>query len=335
MIHTFKLRVSLEDNHLQYLQDIHGIGFNEVGRTFGTTFKGLTISVVKVPYRNVLNAHFFVDVTEVLDKGDITVKDLPTIKDYLRDTVETVFGDRELYDNHILMRCDYRFDVIIEEEFIRLDYIKLFGKSMKRVGKRNKKQGYQNIYGFFEDYKTGLIHANDSIETIIYDKEAERKKKNKVIASYEKDVLRFEVRLKDDHLNYQYRITGLLKTLDNYFTEVSFNYYVKEYLLKTYLTEDFHKFSQATEQIGRSNLSKICKKSLKKFLTIASRGDLTSPQGSMAPSTFKRRLTECKQLKIHPTTIPNTWKHAPNVLENPLAALEEQVNNYNLINNIC
>ncbi|TQR17703.1 hypothetical protein [Psychrobacillus vulpis] len=334
MIHTFKLRLSLEEKHLQYLQDIHGIGIYEVGRTFGTTFKGLTISVVNVPYRNDLNAHIFVDVTEVLDKGDITVRDLPTIEAYLRDIVETVFGERALYDNHILMRFDYRFDVIILGELKRLDYIKLFGKSMRQIGKRHKKQGYHNIYGFFEDYQTGLIHTNDSIETIIYDKVAERKKKNKVIASYEKDVVRFEVRLKEDHLNYQFRITGLLKTLDNYFNDASFNYYVEKYLLKTYLTEDFYKFSKAINQIEKSNLSIICKKSLTKFLTIVSRGDLTSPQRSMARSTFNRRLLECKQLKVHPTTIPNTWKHAPNVMENPLAALAEYVNNYKKNNKI-
>ncbi|MBE1556008.1 hypothetical protein [Sporosarcina limicola] len=70
------------------------------------------------------------------------------------------------------------------------------------------------------------------------------------------------------------------------------------------------------------------KKSLESFIGMVTRGDLTTPQRSMSPRTFRNKLKNFKELEMHPITIPVRWKHVPDVLPNPLGTLDSEVSNY-------
>lgn len=318
MIHTFKIIFEMKMKHIRYLQDAYSLDILEVGKFFGQVFEGVTMSTYRQKYKGVLMASMNVDVPLLLGRGDVSEEDLYLVVSRVKEILETVFGDRSLYDTHRLRRIDFRYDAVIEGASVRKAYVDLFSKSYRKKARRLRKTDRINIYGNLVDYETGLEHVNSSVETAVYDKPAERLAKRMPIKPYEKDVLRFEVRLKKDAIAYRKRRYGILNTLESYFTEEMYQQMMTEYILKTYLTEDFKRFSIAVDSVRESRFSVLIKKSLITFLRTVTRGDLSSPQESIAPATFKKRLAECAELNFHPITIPDSRKDLPDFLENPL-----------------
>lgn len=326
MLHTIRIAFNLQTEHIRHLQDAYGIDPMDVGRYFGSVFDGKTVTIHRSPFNGNLSASVIADIPELLRKGDITEQDYSEVKAGLTNLMEVVFGDRNLYRQHRLMRVDYRYDVVVKDPFIRQAYVDLFSKSYRKKGRRLKKMDRINIQGIFEEYDTGLEHVNDSVETTVYDKEAERLDKNMPVKEYEKDVLRFEVRLKEDFLAHRKRYYGIPRSLEEYFSEKMYKEFMSQYILETYLSQDFMRFSSAINVVEDSAFTNRRKKAIAAFLRTVSRGDLSSPQKSMSPSTFKNRLTDCEESRFHPITIPNYRKDLPDLLVNPLASLEVEIN---------
>ncbi|MBY0221776.1 hypothetical protein [Sporosarcina aquimarina] len=326
MVHTFRLVFKLWRKHVWFLRNAYDIDAMEVGKYFGDTFNGVTLTVYRRPNKQALYLSLIVDAPLMLDKGEITEGDLLEIEGRLMEILTVMFGDQKLYHQHQLMRIDYRFDSIIEEASVRKAYVDLYNKSYRKKARRLKKSGRINVQGFYEEYETGVEHKNGSVETAVYDKMAERRAKKKPIKAYEKDVLRFEVRLKEKFMSYQKGEYEVPRELKVYFSKEKYRQMMYQYILGTYLTKDFVRYSLAVGYVERSQFGKQVQKAITKFLRTVSRGDLSSPQNSMAAATFNRRLAECTELGFHPITIPNSWKHLPDFLENPLSVLESIIN---------
>lgn len=328
MIHTFKIISDLEAEHVIYMKENHGIETYELCGDLGSSFKGVEVCVVQQPYTNKFLASIFVDVPVMLNRGEITEADLPIITRKLEYVFGSFFGDKNLFHQHRLMRMDYRYDVVVESKEHRDAYIDLFEKSLRKKGHRQRKLGLINVKGKFVEYGTTIEHKNKSIKSMIYDKMTERIIKGEKVELYEKNVLRFEVSLEKDRLYYETKSKGLVRSLDNYFSCWSFVYYMKIYILETYLTQDFYRYANAIEMINESHLTLQRKKSLESFIRKVTRGDLSSPQEVMAPSTFRNKLKDFEEVGVHPITIPNRWKHVPDVFLNPLSPLNSEVSNY-------
>lgn len=321
MIHTFRIALHLNSEHIHHLRDAYGIEVLEIGSYLGNGFHGVSISGTRNPFNGILNFSMIIDVPSLFDRGDITVKDLALTEIRIKDILGSLFGDRELYNQHRLMRIDFRYDAIVADKDLREAYIKLFSKSYRRKERRLKELGRLNVQGLFEPYDTGLEHVNHSIESAVYDKMAERIAKKEPIMSYEQNVLRFEVRLKEDFIAYQQRQYGFQRSLKVYFSEEMYQKMMKKYILGTYLTNDFLRYSEGIRRVKESQFSVQKKRALESFLRLVSRGDLSSPQKSIAPATFNSRLADYEALHFHPVTIPDSWKNMPDHLENPLAFL--------------
>ncbi|PIC94620.1 hypothetical protein CSV69_15765 [Sporosarcina sp. P26b] len=326
MIRTFGILLDLQLKHIEYMREAYEVDAFDTSKNFGRAFEGVTVTATRNRFTRVLHVNMTVDVPKMLNKGDITASDFLIVELKLKEIIDTLYGDDNLYYHHRLTRIDYRYDAVVEDQTIRQVYIDLFKKSYRKKARRLKEMGRINLQGEFEEYGTGLEHVNGSVETAIYDKMSERIEKKKPIKDYERDVLRFEVRLKKDFLAYQKREYDAERKLETYFTNDKYKKMMEKFILETYLVSDFHKYSQALEKIEKSHYSIRRKKSIENFLGIVTRGDLSSPQKSMSPATFKNRLTECNELGFHPITIPNTWKHVADCLGNPLAPLCKKIN---------
>lgn len=103
-----------------------------------------------------------------------------------------------------------------------------------------KKYGYKKKQN---EEKITMYMNNKSASMIIYDKE-ERKSKNMKIKKEEKNVLRFQVAVKVNHLNYQKR-KGFIKDLSNYFHESMRKSYFKNNFNKILYEGDYYKIYEA------------------------------------------------------------------------------------------
>ena len=122
--------------------------------------------------------NIFADVTKILNRGNVYEKDYDEVKKRIDNEVEYLVG----YSlDLILIRVDYRFDKYISSKAERLILIHLYKKMINKHGFKLKKSKNK--------YKTSVRYDSKSMQIIIYDKEEERKDKNKKCEDYEKCVL--------------------------------------------------------------------------------------------------------------------------------------------------
>ncbi|WDQ33869.1 phage/plasmid replication protein [Paenibacillus marchantiae] len=254
MIHTARLFVQLSDEEVvgvkrRFKEDIalvHEIidgQFEEVFDTditikFGTWYLFTTI-----------------DVVQLLRRGIVLENDLSTIQKALDAYLYFVLGEND--KEFTLCRIDYRFDAVIADAAERQVVLDLLKKSIDRFGYKVKR----NIYG------TTLYYNSKSIVICVYDKEAERQDKCKVIKKYEKDVLRVEVRLLNRHLNYMKRHYRLDKKMGNYFNHDFWIKYMANNIMPIFHSGNFYTKAEAFKIIKRSGLKEQEKTKVRKFLT--------------------------------------------------------------------
>ncbi|GFR35459.1 phage/plasmid replication domain-containing protein [Thermobrachium celere] len=87
----------------------------------------------------------------------------------------------------------------------------------------------------YKEYSTTVYYSNKSNQICIYDKEEEKTAKNDEIQEYERNVLRYELRLTNKHLNYIKNRYGITKVLINYLDEKVY----KKYLMQHFFSYTF------------------------------------------------------------------------------------------------
>lgn len=302
MIHTIAIRAEINYPQLRYMDNT--FENRTANNIIQTKFKGITARVFrKVKFKPSIN--LVIDVTKLLGKGDITEKDFNKVNSVLISIFGYLFNDNSIFQN--LTRYDYRVDVFVPEADKRELYMDLFKKSYKKVFHLVKKV-----------YPSTVYHKSKSLEVIVYDKTIEREKKGQS-EEWEKDRIRFEVRLMNPHIYNRMRRTGETKELETYFKESMFLEYVNKYLKGIYFTGDYYTYNKAIQKIKESKFSVKKKQGLQQFLLLVTKDDMSFPKTKIKEQTFRSRIKDLETIGLNPITIPrrksNQYSELPNLLK--------------------
>lgn len=320
MIHTIKMYFPLHHQEVQEMQKRLGIKFTEVNKYFEGKFKGVTMSIFNKG-KGEWRLSMVIDAIMLLQNPQITEGDYPVIESKIKRILWYVVGHPSCYSDHVLQRIDYRYDVVIDDGNTRNLLLDLYKKLTRSHKFQKKYLGKINKEGVYEYYKTTVYHSSKSAEAVVYLKEEERKAKGQVVEEYEKNVLRFEARVLEDHLYYMERKCGASKRcrkLKEYMKYDLYREYFRKYMLHIYHPFSFHKLDVSRNLMKSSSLSINNKNKLIDFLKTVSSHDLDTPLKKMTKETRKRRLQTLRELGINPVPIPKNYNNAPSSLENPL-----------------
>jgi len=155
-------------------------------------------------------------------------------------------------------------------------------------------------------YPTSEYHKNKSRAYLIYDKEAERSNKGEEIMLHEEDIIRFEVHLKKDAVNYYKFRKGKSRSLDSWANPE----WERELLLafnKILPPADFWSFEKAVEIVHSSSFKPSLQKKLIAYLEdIAAKGtmDVSTGKCGKTVATYRKHLVS---LNVNPITIAPKW----------------------------
>ncbi|WP_153731839.1 hypothetical protein [Sporosarcina obsidiansis] len=324
MIHTFQMKFPLVEKDIDVLENTIDYSYKAVNeyiqKNYGEYFNNaFTVQVKRNSGNNYLS--LVVDAVLLLKKADIRESDYYEIELRVKELLMILFSHTTFYSEHILTRIDYRYDLILPNKHMRELYFHLITKHVERYRFQQKYSGMKNESGKFEKYKTTIYHSSRAIVTTAYDKEAEREAKECDIQDYEKDVVRFEVRLMYQHLYYKASERcpkPIPMKLANYFIESRYYDYLRQYLIPIYPQGTYYKYSEVERMLQCTSLKSSDKALLKEFLLKTSSYSLSTPKKHITPYKYKKALRLLKSLGINPVCIPKNYPKAPKQFENPL-----------------
>lgn len=270
------------------------------------------------------NIHLKVDVIKMFKRGEINEDDYRLIEANIRKFLIRIFGKSDFFDSHILTRIDYRMDVKLHGIKNRELLFHLFEKYTKRYKYKKKIKGGKDENGKPIKYKTSQYHKNDSIELFVYSKEDERIAKGEKIEEYDKDIVRYELRLKNRHLNSMKREDkgcGRPKRLETYFSFPLWKEYMEKHVLPIVHKGDYYKIAVADKKIESSHFSRRKKESLRSFLVMISKGNIDTPKQHktkpISKPTYRKYLRDLESIGVNPILIPKNRSDFPNFMQNP------------------
>lgn len=186
-------------------------------------------------------------------------------------------------------------------------YKYLYNKTVDKFGFKKK----------FNKYDTTIYFNSKSIQSKIYDKEIERKDNVEIIKDYEKDVLRFEVAIRNQHLNYNKRVYKMDKSINTYLKNSLCKTYMKNNLEVFLYKGDYHTIYKAKKIIIGSNIKESYKEEVIEFIKYISNNGVTKAQEQYSKYMCKKYLNILSQLNINPILIPKNLKGASTYIKNP------------------
>lgn len=319
MIHTIKMFMLIDYRDVQEMKRRFNIKVFEVNKFFEGDFPGVTMSLSAMG-KGQWKLSMFVDVVKLLDKPNLTEADYPNLEKRIKKILRHLFLHSNAYNDHVLQRIDYRYDVFINSDVIRQLLIDLYKKTARFHKRKCKVLGYKDkVTGEYIDYKTKVDHRNNSIKSTVYLKNEERKAKGVEPESFEKYIVRFEVQVKENHTYYQEQVGRHSRKLWEYMKDNLYREYFEEHIFSIFLKGNYYKLDEARKIIYASSLSLSYKVKLIDFLKKVSSHDVTTPLKSMTNKTLTRRLEMLQDLGINPINIPKNYPNSPSYIENPLS----------------
>lgn len=326
MIHTFKLYFPINYNEVQNIQHRFDIQYKQLNDDFRRRYplltKGINISISNSG-NGKWKLYMVVDAIKLLGNAVITEHDYNIIEKTLKMILLYLLGHSSHFNNHILLRVDFRFDVKVEDKNVRELIMHMYKKLTSSYRFQKKFLG-NSVNEVFTPYKTTVYHSSKSIESMVYLKEEERIAKCKVIEEYEKDVIRYEVHLKENHLydmENRIKTTNRPRKLQEYMKEEVFIEYFHKYIAHIYHHGDFFKVDEARKILKNSNLKNTDKIKLIDLLIQISRHSIDTPikTKTVSKGTFKKRLQLLSEVNINPILIPKNFiLNVPSIVQNPL-----------------
>ncbi|SFQ61848.1 hypothetical protein SAMN05421670_3004 [Psychrobacillus psychrotolerans] len=321
MIDTFELSWKLRYEQREYLEEHMGIKLKELAVATRVRNDGITYKAFDSKYGAYVK--ITISLPRLLSKGVVTDEDYTKVERQIINELTFYFGDQNMFQEHSLTRLDYRIDCRNIPKILRRLYINIFDKAKDRYY-RMVKIGIITKGRVKSKYDTGSVHKCKSIEIALYDKEAEREEKKEEIKPWEEGVIRFEVRLKRDHLKNKKR-TGVDNKLIDYWSSKRCKEYVEKYLLSVYYSEDYYTLDAAKKIIYGSVKTNVKKEKLVAFISLLSKGNYNSLLKKHSISTVRSRLKELSELGINPVIIPEKYARGfsslPNIIEKELQAM--------------
>ncbi len=321
MIHTFKMLFLLHYEEVQDLQRRLNIKYTQVNECFEGMFPGVTMSISNSG-NGQWKLYMVVDAIKLLGNPDITESDYLSLEKKIRYILWHVVGHSSHYSNHTLLRIDFRYDVLIKDKNHRMLLVDLYKKLTKSY-KFQKKYLGKIEHGVFVPYKTTVYHSSKSVESIVYLKEEERIDKGERIESYEKDIVRFEVHVMENHTYYMEKKSIKFqrpRKLGEYMKDVVYKEYFRKYMSQIYHPGDFYKIDEVRKKLKHSSLSNQNKLKLIDFLKQISSHNVDTPlkNKKMSKGTYNSRLALLSEVGINTILIPKNYPKAPSLLKNPL-----------------
>ncbi|MGM8215814.1 phage/plasmid replication domain-containing protein [Bacillaceae bacterium W0354] len=334
MLHTVEILFPINYQEGQHLFSRYQIkvenfnyfegGIKKLNKSISEKFPCYTITWLSCR-GSVWNLHVKIDILKLLGRSNITEKDYNLVEADIRRFLIYQFGHSTHFDNHTLTRIDYRYDVEIPEEKHRELIFHLFEKYTNKYFYKQKIKWGKDSTGKPLKYETSQYHKNKSVEFIIYDKEEERNAKIKngediKVEHYEKNVIRYELRLKNRHLNAMKRADkgkGRPKKLKVYFNDQLYKQYMSKHILPIARRGDFYKINKAEKIIENSHFTKNKKQKLRTFLVNISKNGIDAPKKYLSPPTYRQYLKDIESLGVNPILIPKNRSDFPSHFKNP------------------
>lgn len=330
MIHTFEMMLLVEYSDIQHLFSVYGVNLNKYDY-FGAAVTQLKGEVkMKFPAYSITwiscradgnwNLHLKVDVVKMLDKSEILEEDYDLVESNIRKFVIRHLGHSMYFDSHKLKRIDYKMDVAMPNPKERELLFHLLEKYTAKYAYKKKIKWGKDENGNPIKYDTSQYHKCNSVELNIYDKEVERIANGEEIQPYEENVVRYELRLKNSHLNGMKRKDkgkGRPKELRSYFSYQLWKEYMEKHVLPIVHRGDYYKITEAEKIIENSHFTKKKKDDLRAFLVQISNGSIDTPKKHMSKPTYRKYLRDLESIGISPILIPKNRTDFPNCLKNP------------------
>lgn len=334
MLHSFEMLLVIDYEDVQHLfsrykikvekYDHFGAAVEKLNDCVKREFKSYAIRWISSQGKGIWYLHLIVDAIEILGRSDITETDYVAVEADIRSFLIRHFGHSSYFDDHRLTRIDYRYDAIVPTDEDRKLLFHLLEKQSKKYGFKEKVKYGRDEFGDPFKYETSQYHKCDSIELFIYSKEDERKAKKEEIKPYLKDVVRYELRLFNSHLNGMTRKDkGICrsKNLRTYFSNDLYVKYMKKHVLPIVHKGDYVKITEADKRIENSDLSNLKKRRLRSFLIAISKGNIDTPiNNGMTKPTFRTYCKDLENLNINPILIPKNLSNCPNIFLNPFTS---------------
>ncbi len=344
LIHSFELFNPISSEDMQQLFSKYGIRVNkyryiraavkELNKELKNNFPAYAI--VRIWEDKYLDGiwyfQFKVDAVKVLNRGAITDEDYELIELDIRKFLSGHFGYSYYFDYHTLTRVDYRIDVEVPNPQHRELLFHLLEKYTSKYAYKEKIKWGKDENDNPVKYETSQYHKCNSTELFIYSKEDERIAKGEPIESYDENIIRYELRLRNSHLNSMKREDkggkGRAKQLQTYFSKQLMKEYMIKHVLPIVHTGDYYKISEAEKIISNSSFSRRKKESIRKFLVMISNGNIDTPlkklkeEGGISRPTYRQYLQDLASLGINPILIPKNFSTEnytsfPSFLKNP------------------
>lgn len=306
MIHTIQLYTNISFNEKDKIEKRFKKSIVKVMEELSEDTEGITITGRGKVVDYYINIH--VDVTKILNKGDVNEDDYYIVQQEIDRIIEYMIG----YTLELtLLRIEYRVDICIESSSERYILFHIYKKMIRKFGFKERRDR--------DEYKTSVMYNSGSIQLMIYDKDEERLAKEEIPKDYEKNMLRFEVKILNNHLNYNKHKHNISKILKNYFTEDMKNNYMIKNIQKILYKGNYYNIYRADKIIENSNLKDIDKKLVRNFLVDVSKSGITGAKSIKKDNKslkytsykYKKIIKLLEELNINPILIPKNLK-SPN-----------------------
>lgn len=303
MIHTIQFYTNISFDEKDRVEKRFNKSIVKVMEEVSDNTSGITITTIGRISDYYINIH--VDVTELLDKGDVNEDDYYKVQKEIDKVIEYIVG----YNLELtLLRIEYRVDKYLECSSERYMLFHIYKKMILKSGFKKRKDK--------KEYETSVMYDSGSIQLMIYDKTAERLAKEEIPKEYEENMLRFEVKVLNNHLNYNKNKYNISKTLKNYFREDMKDNYMIKNIQKIVYKGDYYNIYGADKIINNSSLKEIDKKLVRDFLTDVSKLGITGAKfkkkkdKSFKYTTYKYKkvIKLLEELNINPILIPKNLK---------------------------
>lgn len=342
MIHTLEFYVNINPDEKVIIEKLHRKGIKKILRDLENSYKYFNLRIGKPFYNKSHNIYMQTDVIELLerDNGVITEEDYGLVQEHIMELEKALFGI--LDKKFILNRIDYRLDLKVHSAEHRAILFKLWGKLANKYGHLNKRtkkkvfreQDGKDVYIYSKQFKTTIYIASKALVVCLYDKEAERIAKKEPIKNYEKDVIRFEIRLMPRHLAYKARSNKINRSLEAYFNSVVYDFYIKKYVLDIFGVGHFYKINKVRELLSSTNLTAKEQEKVIAFLKDISRrgmegaiGYRNNKKNGYSRYLMRKYRTLLDELGINMILLPVRVKNTGDRLANPLYEIHKACEN--------
>ena len=248
MIHTIQLYCYISLEEIKQAEVLYELAISDIIKKLEGQYNGVRIALKKIGLGKEYIVYLFLDAIKLLSKADITERDYNLIQQEI-DNISKGLCLNKTNNGFTLLRLDYRYDVQVEDIRVREFLFKLYEKSIERYRFLKRCNGKKKVvYGKGVKYKTTCYFNSRSLVIAIYDKEAERSAKGEKVEVFEEEVLRFEVRLLNNHLKNNKRNKGITKTLEAYMKQEMYLDYMYKYIRKILQPGDYYTIREARKK---------------------------------------------------------------------------------------